>query len=62
MSGDCDVIVIFLIYGQNRAIHKPDSWRTDCKTYISIKVTFYLGKTENKTKKSPTQLTHYCFE
>ena len=32
MSKNCDVIAIFLTYGQFRAIRKPDSGRTVCKT------------------------------
>ena len=32
MSANCDVIVIFLIYGQFGAIWKPDSGRIVCKT------------------------------
>ena len=36
ISGNCDVIVIFQIYGQYRAIRKPDSGRLVCKTYISF--------------------------
>ena len=32
MSETCDVIVIFQIYGQFRAIRKPDSGRVVCKT------------------------------
>ena len=32
MSTNCDVIVIFLIYGQFGAIWKLDSERTVCKT------------------------------
>ena len=36
MSANCDVIVIFLIYGQSRAIRKPDSGCMVCKTYIFI--------------------------
>ena len=39
MSKNCDVIAIFLIYGQFRAIRKPDSGRTVCNTYIFIKIT-----------------------
>ena len=31
MSESCDVIVIFLIYGQYGAIWKPDSGRIACK-------------------------------
>ena len=33
-SGSCDVIVIFLIYSQFRAIWKPDPGRMNYKTYI----------------------------
>ena len=66
--------LIFLIYGQFGAIQKLHSGCTVCKTYIFIKsdllsyvifsskVTFYLTKTENSTKKSLAQLSHYCFE
>ena len=37
MSGNCDVIFIFPIYGQFGAIRKPDSGCIVCKTYIFIK-------------------------
>ena len=33
---NCDVIVIFPIYGQFGAIRKPDSGRIVCKTYVFI--------------------------
>ena len=36
MLKNCDVILIFLIYGQFGAILKPDSGRRSCKTYIFI--------------------------
>ena len=36
MSANCDVIVIFPIYGQFGAIQTPDSGRIVCKTYIFI--------------------------
>ena len=36
MSSNFDVIVIFPIYGQFRAIQKPDSGPIVCKTYILI--------------------------
>ena len=36
MSANCDVIVIFPIYGQFGAIQKLDSGRTVCKTCIFI--------------------------
>ena len=35
MSENCDVIVIFPIYGQFGAIRKPDSVRIVWKTYIN---------------------------
>ena len=37
MSETCEVIVIFQIYGQFRAIRKPDSGRIVWKTYVFIK-------------------------
>ena len=36
MSKNCDVIAIFLIYGQSGATRKPDSGRIVCKTYVFI--------------------------
>ena len=32
------------------------------KLALTLTVTFYLTKTENRTKKSLTQLSHYCFD
>ena len=58
MSGNCDVIVIFQIYGQVGAIRNAKP----IKLTFSLTVTFYLAKTENRTKKSLTQLSHYCFK
>ena len=37
ISVNCDVIVIFPIYGQFEAIRKPDSGGIVCKTYIFFK-------------------------
>ena len=62
MLDNNDVITIFPIYGQFGAIWKPDSGPIVCKTYIFINSTLYLTKTEDRTKKSLTQLSHYCFE
>ena len=36
MSENCDVIAIFLIYGQFRAILKPDFGCRVCKKYVFI--------------------------
>ena len=36
MSANFDIIIIFLIYGQFRAIRKLDSRCIVCKTYIYI--------------------------
>ena len=44
MSANCDVIVIFPIYGQFGAIRKPDSGRIVSKTYISINNNFLFYK------------------
>ena len=62
VSENCDAIAIFPFYGKFGAIRKPDFGRIVCKTYFSLLITFYLTKTENRTKKSLTQLSHYCFE
>ena len=43
-SENCDVIVIFPIYGQFGAIRKPDSGRMVCKTYIFINSNLLSGK------------------
>ena len=62
ISRNCDVIAIFPLYGQFGAIQKPDSGRITVKLMFSLTITFYLTKTENSTKKSPTQLSYYCFQ
>ena len=62
MSANCDVIIVFPIYGQFGAIRKPDSERMSVKLTFSLIVTFYLTKTENRTKKPLTQFSRYCFE
>ena len=55
ISGSCDVIVSFWIFGQFGA-RIPDM---ECaKVMFSVIVTFFLTKTENKTKNSLTQLSH----
>ena len=46
MSKNCDVIVIFSIYGQFEANRKPDSGRIVCKSHILINSN--LLKTELK--------------
>ena len=49
MSKNCDVIIIFPIYGQFEAIRKPDSKRVVCKIYIFInsKLFFYKNWKQN---------------
>ena len=44
MSKNCDVIVIFPIYGQFGATQKLDSGRIVCKTYIFINSNFLAYK------------------
>ena len=36
MQANCDVILVFPIYGQFGNVRKPDSGRIVCKTYIFI--------------------------
>ena len=62
MSKNRDVIAIFSIYSQFGAIRKPDSGRIFCKTSVFINSNIYLIKTENRTKKTLTKLSDYCFE
>ena len=44
ISENCNVIVIFSIYGQFGAIQKPDSGRRVCKTYVFINSNFLSYK------------------
>ena len=44
ISENCDVIAIFLIYGQFGAVQKPDSGCIVCKTYIFINTNFLSYK------------------
>ena len=50
----------FLANLEQSGIRIPDAGILKLK--FSLKVTFYLTKAENKTKKSLTQLSYYCFE
>ena len=34
MSGNCDVIIIFRIFGQFGAVRRPDSGHRVCKSYV----------------------------
>ena len=62
MSENCDVIVIFgfLANFEQSGDRIPDT--ESAKVMFSVTVTFCLTKTENRTKKSLTQLSQYCFE
>ena len=62
LSANFDVIVIFPIYGQSGAIRRPHAGRMSVKLTFSLIATFYLTKTENRTKTSLTQLSHRCLE
>ena len=63
MLEKCDVIVIFLIFDHSGAVRRLDSGYRVCKSFIfSNSNCFCLRKTENRTKKFLTQLSHYCFE
>ena len=54
MGASCDAI-----YDQFGAIRNPNSGPIARKSYIFLTVTFYFTKTENKTKKSLTELSRY---
>ena len=62
MSENCDVIVIFRILAnlEQSGCRIPNT--DSAKIMFSVIVTFCFTKTENRTKKSLTQLSHYCFE
>ena len=60
LSENCDVIVIFQTFGIFGAVWIPDT--ESAEVMFSVTVTFCLTKTENRTNKSRTQLSHYCFE
>ena len=62
MSENSDVIVIFRIFGQFGVVRRWDFGTESAKVIFSLKVTFGITKTENRTKKSLTQLSHYCVE
>ena len=62
MSENCDVIVIF---GFLANLKQSGGWilnTESAKVTFSVIVIFCLTKTENRTKKSLTQLSLYCFE
>ena len=50
MSDNCDVVVIFLIYGQFGETQRLDFKAWSAIHKVSLIVTFYLKKTENRTK------------
>ena len=61
MPENCDAIAIFTIYSQFGAIWKLESGRIICKIMFALIIAIHLTKTENRTKKFLTQLSHYCF-
>ena len=62
MSENCDVVFVFPIYYQSGEIQKPDFGYIVCKTYIFINSNLLSCKTENRIKKSLTNLSQYCFK
>ena len=62
----CRKIVTSLPFFQFTAnLEESRIWISDAysvKLVFLLTVTFYLTKTENRTKKSLAQLLHYCFE
>ena len=60
LSENCDVIIIFRIFGQFGAVWRPDSGHRVFKKYVFSNGDLLPYK--NRTKKSLTQLSHYCFE
>ena len=62
MSENCDVIVIFGFLANLEQSGGRISGTEPAKDMFSVIVTFSLTKYKNRTKKSVTQLSHYCFE
>ena len=62
----CQKIVTSLLFFKFTAnLEQSGYWIPDAQSVkpdISLIVTFYLTKTENRTKKSLKQLSHYCLE
>ena len=62
----CPRIVTSLSFFQFMAnLDQSVSWILDArseKLTLTLIITFYLTKTENRTEKSLTQLSQYCFE
>ena len=62
MSTSCDVIVIFQFLAILEQFVSRIPNALSVKLTFSLIVPFYLTKPENRTKKSLTHLSHYCFE
>ena len=61
MSADCDVIVIFRFMANLGQSGSRIPEALSVKLTFPLKVTFYLTKNQNRTKKPLTQLSHYSF-
>ena len=62
VSANYDVIVVFPFYGWFGVIRNPDSKRIVYNFYVFLIRAFHLTKTEDRTKKSVTQLWYYFFK
>ena len=66
MLTSCRKIVTSLsFFGFLANLEQSGGWLPEtesAKVMSSVKVAFCLTKTENRTKKYVTQLSHYCFE
>ena len=61
MSANCDKSFFkFMANLEQSGSPIPDAWSVTLT--FSLIVTFYLRKTENRTKKFLTQPSYYCFE
>ena len=62
----CQKIVTSLsFFGFLANLEQSEGWIPDTESaevMLSVTATFCLTKTENRTTKSLTQLSHYCFE
>ena len=62
MSGNYGVIVVFQFMANLEQSRSRILDAQSVKHTFSLPATFYLTKTENRTKKSQSQLSHYCFK
>ena len=65
MTSCWKIVASLSFFGFLANLEPSGGWIPDTESaevIFSVTVTFCLTKTENRTKKPLTQLSHYCFE